>query len=214
MTTGFKTTKGNVIFNKEGVTLMYLVAKNEIVKFGSYGNITTIEEAAAQLPSIEFDIEEIENQISEKQKEAARVATVRAQIILPAKQKLSIKEKNALKKEFADKDYYYVGTVTTTDSSRRKGGYFDYSEINHSGVHYMKGNEVFNSNHKCIVSARKKNFTLSKPCEFTTFMSALIANIEATRQFVFDNNMKAANAKLMVENVDIFKTEIYNILSK
>ena len=151
--------------------------------------------------------------------EKNRIAAIKAQIlpVISYRYKMPIKEKNALKKRYKEMaEIFYKGTVTVTDSSRRNGGYFSYSDTTYEGYFFCnKWNGISKVDGGEIVSSRKKNYsTKYKEASFDEMVKDIITQNEAkiTEETKIKN--KIANAKLMVANMDIFGSEVLQMLIK
>lgn len=151
--------------------------------------------------------------------ERRRISEIKAKI-LPVdslKYKMPIKEKNALKKRYKEMaETFYKGTVTITDSSRRTGGYFSYSDTLHQGYfYYNKWNGISKVGGDEIVSSRKKNYSTNyKEISFDEMVKDIILETENKITYETKVKNKIANAKLMIANMDIFKDEVLQILTK
>lgn len=212
----FTTNNGNIIFNN-GTEMCYLVDKKIIVENKS--SFTTVQAIANGCASVEFNLDEILEFQTKMQNEKQRISEIKSQIKPLVAQKLSIKEKNVIKnkvkKDAENGSTYFTGTLTVTDSSRRTGGYFKYSDNNYDGIFEILNNEIYNENGNCLVSSRKKNFTKNfKEFSSIEFAKAKISNIEEKLTASYLIEAKKFNAELMVNNVDIFRNELLNILTK
>ena len=151
--------------------------------------------------------------------EKNRIAAIRAQI-LPVNSylyKMPIKEKNALKKRYKEMDEtFYKGFVNVTDSSRRPGGYFSYSDTTYEGYFFCnKCGGISKVDGGEIVSSRKRNYSTNyKEISVEDMTKDIIAQTETKITAETKVKNKIANAKLMVANMDIFKDEVLQMLIK
>jgi hypothetical protein len=151
--------------------------------------------------------------------EENRVATIKAQLlpVISCRYKMPTKEKNALKKRYKEMaEKFYRGTVTVTDSSRRTGGYYSYSDTIYEGHFFCnKWGGISKVDGSEIVSSRKKNYSTNyEEISVDDMIKEIILQTEEKITAETKVKNKIANAKLMVANIDVFGSEVLQILSK
>lgn len=217
----FKTANNNHVFNYNGLELVYLTDKN-IITFQK-GNFNSVKAAncigcGVEASEITIDINQFlvanKAEIESKQKEA-EISLIRASLkqvdfdsVL-----LTIKERNAIKKQFSENISFYKGSVTVTDSGRGKGGYFKYTDTIHEGLFYVEKNEIFNSNNTLIVSSRKKNYSHNwSQLESKVWFKEYFEQVNNKRKADHLKEVRVYNVAIMMQNMDCFKNEIEQIL--
>lgn len=210
----FQTKNGNYIFNNGG-EFCYLENKQMIVPNTS--TFTTERAISEGAQPIELDLTSILESHAKIQAEKQRIVDLRSQIKPLIAQKLTIKEKNVIKKQIKkdaeNGETFFTGKLTVTDSSRRTGGYFNYTNRNYEGLFTILKGEIY-QNGKCLVSSRKKNYSrFFTELTADEFAKAEIKEAEQSRTETYIKEAKKFNAELMLANVDIFKDELVKMLT-
>lgn len=226
---GFQTRKGNIIFQENNQTLIFLKEKQRIQPFTNYHGESNYIALPNHCKLIEFDLDAIKRDLSpvspKKQihnmfneivmKEVNDIVAIKSSLIKPCVQKLSIKEKNLLKRQlFGSGRTYFIGEFTSTDSYKRKGGWFGSSTSTVADCGYYNNGAYYNENDKEIISSRKKNYTVPRNVDFKDFLKFVVSKKEAVLQVEFDKKRKQANAEIMLANPELFKAELMELLTK
>ena len=214
---GYIKTNGNVVYVENGIEKIAHVGKMRIFENKSSFGTEQAKKEGLQLVDVSNIIANINTTYAANTLEKLRVESIRNKFINVVPFKLSIKEKNKIKKEVeTTATEYFIGNVTVTDSSRGKGGYFKYSDTLFEGIFYnnkWKGISKYGAGE--IVSSRKKNYSTNfKPIEKKEVVKILVAEIEKKETERLINEAKIHNANLMLDNLDVFRAKVFEILTK
>lgn len=214
---GYIKSNGNVVFVENNVEKIAHLGKGRI--FENNSDFKTTQAIAAGLPLVDVTVilADIKAHNAAVFTEQNRVAAIKSQWVNVATFKLSQKEKNKVKKQVAETaTQYYIGSVTVTDSSRGKGGYFKYSDSVIDGIFYInewKGISKMNAGE--VVSSRKKNYSTNyKAIDAAEVVKILVKEIEAKENLRLQKEAKEHNANLMLDNLDIFRSQVFAQLTK
>lgn len=204
---GYLTNNGNVVFN-DGTEKVYIAKTANIIEnTGAFKTVQAIGTGAeaVNMEEIYTAIEKIEH-----------AKSVRASLVTVRLYKIPLKERRKMLADIqALSGTWHVGEVTVTDSSRTKGGHFRYSDTTYQGFFYVKDGEIYSYKHGLIVSSRKKNYsTAYSPVDAKDVVKSLVMQSENSTNAVLLQEAKEINANIMLDNVEIFRKELFAMLTK
>lgn len=214
-TQGIKTKNGNTIFNWNNVELVLV---DGILKENT-GWFNTKHPETKNCKSISVEItpgiEEFSKKLYVVRTEARRIEDLKKSLNFKIKYPrftFTKKRIETVTKELTEnvKNIYY-GKLFVTNSSRRKGGYFDYSTEEYSGIFLeMSNGDMYHLGKGFLFTSRKKNVSYNGIKNISIDKALELIKNEEKADFLkrFKDSKTKEMISLISENKSIFENEI------